>query len=269
MALNASDILRLLTDDERACLDQLEAFESIDSTNTHLLEQFAPAPGKFRAALADYQTQGRGRQGRRWIAPPGAALCLSLAGTFGKRPDKLPSLTLAIGVGIAALLRTLGIDDVALKWPNDVVALDGKLGGILTEVSPRGAGGCTVVVGVGLNVDLPPAMKDAPPGRWASKITDLKQCIDARPSNAQLTAGLLQCMMATFTRFESDGFGPFRGAWPDYDWLKGRTVRVQQAEEAVEGRASGIDAAGGLLVETKEGTRRIFSGSITIVDTPA
>ncbi|HZD52838.1 MAG TPA: biotin--[acetyl-CoA-carboxylase] ligase [Woeseiaceae bacterium] len=266
MALSASDILRLLTDTERACLDQIEAFESIDSTNTHLLEQPAPRAGQFRAAIADYQTQGRGRYGRRWIAPPGAALCLSVAGTFGDPPGNLPSLTLAMGVSVAAALRTLGVGDVALKWPNDVVACDGKLGGILTEVSRRGPSGCTVVVGLGLNIDLPPAMIDAPEGRWASKITDLKGCVDALPSNAQLGTGLLQCMLATFTRFESDGFAAFCDAWRDYDWLKGRHVSVPQAEDTVEGRAKGIDADGALLVETTEGTRHIFTGSVTIVE---
>lgn len=268
MALNASDVLRLLSDPERACLDQLEAFESIDSTNTHLLEQLPPAPGRFRAAIADFQTEGRGRQGRRWIAPPGAAICLSLSGTFATRPGNLSSLTLAMGVGIAAALRSVGVEGVGLKWPNDVVARDGKLGGILTEASIRGATGSTVVVGLGLNVDLPKAMMDAPPGRWASTITDLEQCVDARPSHAQLVAGLLQCMLATFRRFEQDGFAAFYDAWQEYDWLKGKHVSVPQAEDTIEGRAAGIGEDGTLLVETKGGVQRIFTGSVSIVDVP-
>lgn len=269
MVLNVSDILHLLTDDERACLDQLEAFESIDSTNTHLLEQLPPPPGKFRAAIADYQSEGRGSHGRRWIAPPGTAICLSLSGTFAKRPGNLPSLTLAMGAGIAAALRTVGVEDVGLKWPNDVVARDGKLGGILTEASARGTTGGTAVIGVGLNVDLPKAMMDAPPGRWASRITDLKQCVDAPPSSAQLVVGLLECMIATFTRFEQDGFAAFRDTWQQYDWLEGRQVRVPQAEETIEGCAAGIDEHGALLVETEGGMRRIFTGSVSIVGVPA
>src|SRR5690606_16684163 len=125
MALRADDILGLLEEDERASLEALEAFESIESTNTWLLWQPAPAAGRFRAAIADYQTHGRGRRGRRWIAPPGAAICLSLAGTFEQSPGNLPSLTLAMGVGVASALRTLGAADIRLKWPNDLVARDG------------------------------------------------------------------------------------------------------------------------------------------------
>lgn len=269
MALRADDILGLLEDDDRASLDALEAFESIESTNTYLLSQPAPAAGRFRAAIADYQTQGRGRRGRRWIAPPGAAICLSLAGTFERSPADLPSLTLAMGVGVASALRTLGAEDVHLKWPNDLVARDGKLAGILTESSARGSA-CTVVIGLGLNVDLPPAMLDAPPDRWASKITDLKECVDALPSNAQLAAGLLQCMLATCTRFARDGFAPFHAAWSGYDWLAGRDVRVEDDDdESLEGRAAGIDADGALRLETAGGVRRVLTGSVTAVDGPA
>jgi BirA family biotin operon repressor/biotin-[acetyl-CoA-carboxylase] ligase len=265
MALQAADIARLLDDAERACLDQLEAFESIESTNTYLLWQPAPAAGRFRAAIADYQTQGRGRQGRRWIAPPGAAICLSISGTFGQMPTNLPSLTLAMGVGVVATLRTLGAEDVALKWPNDVVARGGKLGGILTEASARGLG-CTVVIGLGLNVDLPPAMREEPLDRWATKPTDLRECVAALPSNAQLAAGLLGCMIATFSRFARDGFAPFHAAWRDYDWLEGRDVRVTREEETLEGRAAGIEADGALRLATADGVRRILTGSIEAVD---
>lgn len=267
MALRAGDILRLLDDSERSCLDQLEAFESIESTNTYLLWQPAPAPGRFRATIADYQTQGRGRRGRRWIAPPGAAICLSLSGTFESTPTNLSSLTLAMGVGVAAALRTLGADEVRLKWPNDVVARGGKLGGILTEASARGSG-CTVVIGLGLNVDVPPAMRVEPLDRWASKIADLKECADTLPSSAQLAAGLLECMMATFGRFASDGFAPFHAAWPEYDWLEGREVRVTHEESTVDGRAAGVDPDGALRLETAEGVQRIFNGSVAAVDPP-
>src|SRR5690606_1002334 len=268
MALSAGDIQELLGDDARACLDDLETFESIESTNTYLLWRAAPEPGRFRAALADYQTQGRGRRGRRWIAPPAAAICLSLSGTFGRLPTNLPSLTLAMGVGAAATLRTLGVEDVRLKWPNDLVARDGKLGGILTEASARGSG-CTVVVGLGVNVDVPAAMKNLPLDRWTSKITDLKECVGALPSSAQLAAGLLQCMIATFERFDRDGFGPFFASWQEYDWLRGRQVRVTSDDTELEGLVSGIDSDGALCLQTERGMHRVVTGSIETIGGPA
>ena len=94
-----------------------------------------PPPGgrPFRVAIADQQTAGRGRHYRRWVSPPGAGLYMSFAYSFEDPPENLPSLTLAIGVGVIAALQEFNIEGVSLKWPNDIVALDGKLGGILTE----------------------------------------------------------------------------------------------------------------------------------------
>jgi BirA family transcriptional regulator, biotin operon repressor / biotin---[acetyl-CoA-carboxylase] ligase len=136
-------------------LDELELFGSIASTNTYLLAQPPPVPQRCRVAIANHQTSGRGRHYRRWVSPPGAGLCLSLAYTFEERPYELPSLTLAIGVGMVDVLKSLGVDGIKLKWPNDIVALGGKLGGILTEVQSRNDGGATVVTGIGLNIALP------------------------------------------------------------------------------------------------------------------
>ena len=106
--LDASVIQDSLAEASLARLDQVEVFPTIASTNTHLLAQPAPAPGRSRAALADHQTAGRGRHNRRWLTPPGAGLCLSLAYTFADQPQQLPALTLAIGVGIVDALHGRG-----------------------------------------------------------------------------------------------------------------------------------------------------------------
>ncbi|HEX2140449.1 MAG TPA: biotin--[acetyl-CoA-carboxylase] ligase [Woeseiaceae bacterium] len=264
--MNAAGILQLLPEDERSRVEALEVFAELGSTNSYLLQEAAPPPGRFRVAIAESQTEGRGRLGRRWISPPRSGLCLSLSCKFVQAPPNLPSLTLAIGAAVAAALRTMGADDVALKWPNDIVVCGGKLGGILTEVRPEVGGGQTVVIGLGLNVDLPEAMREAPGERWASRIVDLKQCVASLPSLPVLAAGILQCLLAAVTRFERDGFEAFYAAWQDCDWLKGKGVSIPQAEEEVRGVASGIDSGGALLVETARGTRRIVTGSVTLTD---
>jgi BirA family transcriptional regulator, biotin operon repressor / biotin---[acetyl-CoA-carboxylase] ligase len=267
--MHAAGILQLLPDDERSRLEALEVFAELGSTNSHLLTEAAPAAGRFRVAIAENQTEGRGRLGRRWVSPPGSGLCLSVSYRFAQAPPNLPSLTLAVGAAVAAALRTMGADAVALKWPNDLVARDGKLGGILTEVRPEVGPGRTMVIGLGLNVDLPEAMREAPEDRWASRFVDLKECVEALPSRTALTAGILQCLFAAVARFERDGFAAFHAAWQDCDWLKGKTVSVPQGDEAVRGTACGIDRDGALLVETAQGTRRIVTGSVTVTDAAA
>lgn len=247
----------------------LEVFAELGSTNSWLLKEAAPATGCFRVVIAENQTEGRGRLGRRWISPPLSGLCMSVSYTFAETPSHLPSVTLAVGAGVAAALRTIGVDDIALKWPNDLIAHDGKLGGILTEVRPEIGHGRTMVIGLGLNVDLPEAMRTAPQERWGSRIADLKGCVESLPSRSALAAGILQCVIATITRFERDGFAAFHAAWQDCDWLRGKAVSIQQADEDVQGVASGIDDDGALLVQTADGTRRIITGSVTVLDSKA
>jgi BirA family biotin operon repressor/biotin-[acetyl-CoA-carboxylase] ligase len=263
---DADDILQRLTGTARKALDALEVFAELESTNTYLLRQTGPLPGRFRAVIADHQTAGRGRQGKSWIAPPSSGLCLSLAYTFVATPANLSSLTLATGVGIAAALREIGVRDAALKWPNDLVARDGKLGGILTETHSDGGSSRTVIVGVGLNVNLPGAMRHAPPLTWIGKISDLAECMGTPPDRAELSAAILECLIDAIGKFEREGFDTFRSAWPTYDWLEGKTVSVEQAPGRIAGIADGIDANGALLVRTDTGTKRVVSGSVAVPD---
>ena len=132
-SLDASAFRRPLSECTRAKLESLELFGEIASTNTYLMSQPAPTAGHCRVAIADHQTSGRGRHNRHWLSHPGDGLCLSLAYTFEKAPEHLPALTLALGVGVIGALQGLNVSGCRLKWPNDIVARDGKLGGILTE----------------------------------------------------------------------------------------------------------------------------------------
>ena len=137
-----------------ARIARLEVFTEIGSTNRYLLELPNPAPDRLDVCIAEFQSEGRGRRGRRWSAPLGSGLCLSVAWQFADAPRELAALTLAVGVAVRrALARACGIE-IALKWPNDLVWEDRKLGGILLELTAEAHGGCHVVAGVGLNVAL-------------------------------------------------------------------------------------------------------------------
>ena len=114
-------------------LASLEVFDAIESTNSHLMQSPPPAAGFLHVVVTDNQTAGRGRHGRSWLTPPGSGLALSVAYTFARSPDHLPALTLATGVGAIRVLEALEIAGVQLKWPNDLIVNDGKLGGILIQ----------------------------------------------------------------------------------------------------------------------------------------
>jgi BirA family biotin operon repressor/biotin-[acetyl-CoA-carboxylase] ligase len=249
-----------------ARLDILEVFSEIESTNSYLLDQPAPPPGRFRVALADHQTAGRGRFDRTWQSPPSSGLCLSMAYTFPQVPAKLPGLTLALGIGVIEALQRLRISGISLKWPNDIIALDRKLGGILTEARGDGNNGFTVVAGVGVNVDLPDSMRILDDTAIKREIVDLKACSASPPTREQLSVAVIECLFDCMVRFESDGFTPFQDEWQKYDWLLGKQVVVDNSDGHHSGIADGVDDDGALIIRTDKERQRVITGSITIPD---
>lgn len=261
---DAGLIRQSITAESKAQLDELEVFGSIASTNTYLMSQPAPAAGRFRVAIADHQTSGRGRHYRRWVSPPGAGLYLSFAYSFEQAPENVPSLTLAIGVGVIDALQDLGIVGVSLKWPNDIVALDGKLGGILTEMQSRPQQGVTVVTGIGLNLALPADAASKIESDWAARTIDLATICKKLPDSAKIAAALLDQLHKAMRKFESYGFDGFVEHWCKHDWLKNRKVIIDQSDKQVLGIAAGVDSDGALLVETDSGMSRVVSGSVMV-----
>jgi BirA family biotin operon repressor/biotin-[acetyl-CoA-carboxylase] ligase len=247
-----------------ARLEILEVFSEIESTNSYLLNQPAPQPGRFRVALADYQTAGRGRLDRTWQSPPSSGLCLSMAYTFRQVPARLPALTLALGIGVIEALHRSGIDGIGLKWPNDIIAQDGKLGGILTEVRDGTLAGITVVSGVGLNVDLPATMRRPDRLPMMNKIVDLTDCTSKPPSRESLSIDVIESLFDCIVRFEADGFAPFHKEWKKYDWLFGKQVIVDKPDGRCAGFADGIDDDGALIIRSDDVRRRIINGTVTL-----
>ena len=263
--LDAQIIRQSLGESTLARLGTFEAFDTIDSTNSYLMQQAAPSPGQVHVAVTDNQTHGRGRHGRTWLAPPGSGLCLSLAYTFSAQPGNLPALTLAVGLGVIEALEHAGVEGVRLKWPNDLIAGEGKLGGILTETQAQSSGVISVVTGVGVNIDLGDrAGFDTGPQALRSAV-DLAHFAGEVPSASTLAAHLIGSLVSTFIDYDEHGFSGFRQKWRGKDWLRGRAVTVSTPHEQVTGIGAGIADDGALLVDTSAGQRcRITSG--TVVD---
>jgi BirA family biotin operon repressor/biotin-[acetyl-CoA-carboxylase] ligase len=243
---------------------RLDVFPEVDSTNGWLMAQPAPDTGMHRVAITGHQTAGRGRGDKRWLSAPGSSLCLSIAHSFREKPDNLPALTLAVGVAAVHALRDTGADDVKLKWPNDIVAGDGKLGGMLAESHYRSESSATVVVGIGINLDLTPHILANVDSDWAHAPVDLASIGGGDVSPEALSAALIDRIAESLLTFEGQGFGAFAETWRRYDWLQGRTVTVRQPGGALRGTASGIDGDGALLVKEAATTTRVISGSIEV-----
>ena len=263
-SIDASAIRDNLAPDVSMRMDQLEVFAEIGSTNSYLMQLDAPARGRHRVAIADHQTGGRGRQGREWLSAPGASLCLSVAHSFAGKPDNLPAMTLALGVAALHALRMTGIEDVSLKWPNDLVAHNSKLGGLLTETHNRGDSTVTVVAGIGINLDLPAQLIQENASGWAQRAIDISSLTHAPPPRETLSAVLIEQVITAFLQFEEHGLDAFVGLWRRNDWLRGRKISVDETGSRVRGTACGIDDDGALLVREGSTITRITSGSVVL-----
>ena len=263
--LAAERILEKLSEAVRKRVRSLEVAWTVGSTNTELLSRANPPNGTSEVMLAEYQTAGRGRRGRAWLAPPGGAICLSLSWTFRDVPADLGALGLVIGVCELRALHELGVPGAKLKWPNDLLVDERKLGGILIELRAESDGPACVVIGIGLNVALgaPLLAKIAETGIAA---TDLVTAGLAEPSRNAVAGALVDSCVRGLLEFERDGLRPFVENWRDSDALQGKMVDVRGAVgEVTRGLARGVDLHGALLVETaEEGLKKFVSGDVSV-----
>lgn len=239
----------------------LEIADSVGSTNTLLMQRAqAGAPGATVIA-AEWQSGGRGRQGRAWHAGIGGALTFSLLWRFAQGASSLAGLSLAVGVALARALEKLGVAGASLKWPNDVVWRGKKLAGILIEWQGDALGPSFAVIGIGVNVRL----SDAARSRIDQEVTDLESACGRTLDRNEVFALLLEELCGVLETFAAEGFAPLRGEWQNRHTHQDRAVTVILSDMRREsGVARGVAEDGALLVETPAGVRRYHAGEISL-----
>lgn len=260
--LDAAAIRRRVSTDNRRKLRSLDVLQQTDSTNSRLLAVSDLRAGQAEACVAEFQSAGRGRRGRDWIAPFGGAICLSLGWLFPEPPRQLSALSLAVGVAVLRALERFDARDIRLKWPNDVLVGSRKLGGILCELRAEAGGPAHVVIGVGLNVRLSALARRA----IAATGVQAADLSDAQVSAARdaVVAALIDELILALEAFQCEGLLPFIQAWREADALYGAQAQVVLGEAQHRGIARGIDADGALLLETPAGVLRFISGEVTV-----
>jgi BirA family biotin operon repressor/biotin-[acetyl-CoA-carboxylase] ligase len=246
-----------------AQLRTLEFKFEVDSTNTRLLGKAPPPPGRADACMSELQHAGRGRRGRRWIAPFGAGVALSVAWTFSDGAGALAALSLGVGVAVARALARAGAQGVTLKWPNDIWLRDRKVGGVLIELRAEASGPAHVVIGIGLNVDLPAAARREIEASGV-RVAAVADACDVPPSRNLVAGAILDELLSMLGQFEREGFAAFRDAWTALDGLNGRPARVLLGDTVISGTARGVDQEGALLLDTGDRVQRFVSGEASL-----
>jgi len=241
-------------------LDALHVHLSLDSTNSAALAHLPDAPARARVWFAEHQTGGRGRRGRRWVSLFGGSLTLSLAWRFDRALSELAGLSLVAGIVVAETLERHGVDPVTLKWPNDVLLGGRKLCGILVEASGESSGPAAAVIGIGLNMRLPPAAGQGIDQPWA----DLASLDDRMPSRNQLASALVSGLIEACGAFSEQPLSAFLERWQRYDALQGRPVSLHRADQVTSGTYRGVGANGAVLLETRHGVEEHLAGEVSL-----
>ncbi|MGD1053826.1 MAG: biotin--[acetyl-CoA-carboxylase] ligase [Candidatus Dormibacteria bacterium] len=231
---------------------QLRRLARTPSTQDVVREAARSGAREGFCCVAEEQTAGRGRSGRRWLAPPGTALLMSI---LLRRPAQVAAgVPLLAGLAVADAITGLTGVACRLKWPNDVLAGPGKLAGILAEVETGGG----IVLGLGVNLTVP----GFPPGVPGVSLDRLAGA--ACGGDALLTA-LLPELGRRLRQVEAGGIRSLRADWTERAAGLGGPVRAQLGTSRVEGTALGIDDDGALLVETRRGRVRLVAGEVHLL----
>lgn len=260
--LNEQVIYNRLTDTAKKLITSIRVEQSVTSTNDILLFESKINPTNNSVLLAESQTDGRGRLGKHWISPSHCNIYLSLSWHFKKSINALSGLSLCVGIAIIHALKNLGLSEkIEIKWPNDLLHDNKKLGGILIESTSITKKSAIIIIGIGLNINLLPDNKNEITQPW----TSLKQITQHDHDRNKITAAMLNVLSDTLTRFEKNGLSDFMPEWKSHDYLFEKKCVVVKNGAEIIGVASGINASGWLLLKTDHSDIEAFSaGDVSI-----
>jgi len=245
-------------------LHKLNILKTVTSTNDYLLDMARMGIQKNVACFAERQTHGRGRQGRPWIGPFGTNIYFSLLWVFKKDLVELTGLSLVMAT---AILKTLYLYDetlkesVQLKWPNDILYQNRKLGGTLIEVLAESHNTCQAIIGIGLNTYMSDTAQEHIDQPWIDLYRILKKPIDRN----KIAGTLLNETIATIKKYEKEGLKPFIAEWKKHDALAEKKVTVKTPTQIFTGLYKGISDKGELLVQTADNVlHTLLSAEISV-----
>lgn len=262
----------------------VHVFERLESTSTWLSEQRSSldhrlASGRAQLCITDWQQAGVGRRGKRWQTRPGN-VTFSILNRMDAPANQLLGLSLVTGIAVAEELEhKLGIQ-VMLKWPNDLIYQNRKLGGLLTEIvsvtqgavmnsadgsdgSLSGGGGTVtdVITGIGININHDESVLGLGIGATSINFAGINM---SQLDRDALVGGLCARIMVLHARFLHQHWAAFEQAWDRRDWLAGKEVSIHRDETMEHAVACGVNEHGALLVKSADKVQSLYGGNVSI-----
>jgi BirA family biotin operon repressor/biotin-[acetyl-CoA-carboxylase] ligase len=239
----------------------VEVLDHAGSSNAMLLERARQGEPSGSVLAVEWQSAGRGRLGRQWHSGLGDALTFSLLWRFDKGLAALSGLSLAVGVAMVRALRELGVGEVGLKWPNDVLLPEGKLAGILLEAQGDMLGPSAVVIGVGMNLSVPDVARQ----QIEQAVSDLASHGVPLQERNRVFAILLKHLVGVLQAFALHGFSDLRAEWESSHRLQQCAAAVLMPDGSrVEGIVLGVDDEGALRMRTQQGEQVFHAGEVSL-----
>jgi len=239
--------------------DNIHVEQIVDSTNQWLLDRIETIENG-QSCISECQLSGRGRRGRTWVSPFASHLYFSLYWRFDTGIDKVSGLSLLVGIAVVNALDKMGMQGAALKWPNDVYYQGKKLAGILIELNAQATEACHCIIGIGLNVRMPPEQAKLIDQPWV----DLNQ-LNCGPVNRNvLSAALINELYVLLAEYEETGLKPHLSRWFELDYFINKRVNLLIADKVKSGVCRGIDEKGALLLDVNGQVEAHIGGEISL-----
>lgn len=242
-------------------VDEFESCElslSLDSTNDAMMRVAEQNGLDKHICFAEMQCKGRGRRGREWVSPFARNLYFSMLWPFSQGIAAIQGLSLAVGLAVQRSLKPYGVA-AGLKWPNDILVGDAKLGGILIELTGDMSDACQVVIGVGLNLDI----RNQDLAHISQSATGLKQQGVVLPRN-QIAADVVRHLTQLMHEFSHQGFAPFMNEWNQVNAFKDKAVRLILPSSEIQGLCQGVNEKGELMIQTELGIQVFNAGEVSL-----
>lgn len=238
-------------------------FASIGSTNDEVRDLAVAGAPEGVAVIAETQTRGRGRLGRRWESPAFRNLYVSVLLRPPISAEEAPQIGLVAGLAAAEAVAAWA-PNARIKWPNDVLIEGRKVVGILTETQVGADGSLAIVVGIGVNLNIE---IEEFPEELRGKATSLRVATAKHIDRARFAEVLLSRLQQRYGQFCDAGFSALRARWDELSCLTGRSVRIAGAGAPQEGTVMGLADDGTLRLRSADGCEmRVVAGDVTVLD---
>ncbi len=244
---------------------QTQLHLSLPSTNQHLLTQLQAATAhntlqSGSSCLAEHQSAGRGRRGRQWVSPFGRNLYLSLYWRFDCTMQSLGALSMVVGTVLCRVLEQQGVQDIGLKWPNDIMLRQQKLAGILVDIHGAMDGPIDAVIGLGVNFAMPAKAAQAIDQPWS----DLQALAHPQCTRNRFAGALLTALHQGLTHYAEQGWNAFVADWRRFDAYLHAPVVLTLGQKTITGIHAGIADDGALILRHNGREQLYYSGEVSL-----